>query len=136
MAAPPRPTDAELAILRVLWARGPSTVREVHTDMARTRSVAYTTTLKTLQVMTEKGLTLREDHRGLHLYRARDGEQETQRRLVTDLLDRAFGGSTSKLVIQALASRRPSPEELREIRRLLDGGSASDKSDKKGKNDD
>ena len=133
MAAPPRPTDAELAILRVLWARGPSTVREVHTDMAGTRSVAYTTTLKTLQVMTEKGLTLREDHRGLHLYRARDGEQETQRRLVTDLLDRAFGGSTSKLVIQALASRRASPEELREIRRLLDGGSATDK---KGKNDD
>jgi predicted transcriptional regulator len=127
----PRPTDAELAILRVLWARGPSTVREVHDAMSGAKSVAYTTTLKTLQVMTEKGLTLREDHRGLHLYRPRHGEQETQRRLVTDLLDRAFGGSTSKLVVQALATRRASPEELREIRRLL--GARPDKNDKKGK---
>ena len=78
-----------------------------------------TTTLKTLQVMLRKGLTLREDHRSLHLYRARHREQETLRRLVIDLVDRAFGGSTSKLVIQALSSRRASPEDLREIRRLL-----------------
>ena len=133
MPPTPKPTDAELAILRVLWARGASTVREVHTEMAGSRSVGYTTTLKTLQVMTEKGLTLREDHRGLHLYRPRHGEQETQQRLVTDLLDRAFGGSTSKLVIQALASRRASPEELREIRRLLGGRTTSDK---KGKDHD
>jgi predicted transcriptional regulator len=119
MSKPPKPTDAELALLRVLWTRGPSTVREVHDTLAGSRSVAYTTTLKTLQVMTEKGLTIREDHRGQHLYRPRLAEEETQRRLVTDLLDRAFGGSTSKLVIQALASRRASPEELREIRRLL-----------------
>ena len=125
MGTVPKPTDAELAILRVLWARGPSTVREVHNAMAGSRSVGYTTTLKTLQVMTEKGLTLREDYRGLHLYRPRQGEQETQRRLVTDLLDRAFGGSTSKLVVQALATRRASPEELREIRRLL--GARTDK---------
>jgi BlaI family transcriptional regulator, penicillinase repressor len=103
----------------VLWARGPSTVREVHDAMAASRSVGYTTTLKTLQVMTEKGLTLREDSRGQHLYRPRQTEEETQRRLVTDLLDRAFGGSTSKLVLQALSSRKTSPEELREIRRLL-----------------
>lgn len=116
----PKPTDAELAILRVLWTRGASTVREVHDDMASAaRSVAYTTTLKTLQIMTEKGLTVREDHRGQHRYRPRHAEEETQRRLVSDLLDRAFGGSTSKLVVQALASRRASPEELREIRRLL-----------------
>ena len=73
----PRPTDAELAILRVLWGRGPSTVREVHDQMAETKSVAYTTTLKTLQVMTEKGLTIREDHRGQHLYRSRHAEDET-----------------------------------------------------------
>ena len=114
-----KPTDAELAILRVLWDRGPSTVREVHDALARGRSVAYTTTLKTLQVMQQKGLTLRDTHRGLHLHRARHGEKETLGRIVTDLIDRAFGGSTSKLVIQALSSRRASPEDLREIRRLL-----------------
>ena len=120
MPSPPRPTDAELAILRVLWEHGASTVREVHDRMSSaSRNVAYTTTLKTLQVMTEKGLTLRKTHRGQHLYRARQAEEETQRRLLTDLLDRAFGGSTSKLVVQALASRRASPEELREIRRLF-----------------
>jgi predicted transcriptional regulator len=121
MAKPPKPTDAELAVLRVLWARGPSTVREVHDEMADTRGVGYTTTLKTLQVMTEKGLTDRDDVRGQHLYRPRLAEEETQRRLLLDLLDRAFGGSTAKLVVQALASRRATPEELREIRRLLAG---------------
>jgi predicted transcriptional regulator len=120
MPKSPKPTDAELAILRVLWTLGPSTVREVHDHMAGgARKVAYTTTLKTLQVMTGKGLTLREDHRGQHLYRPRHAEEETQRRLVTDLLDQAFGGSTSKLVVQALASRRASAEELREIKKLL-----------------
>lgn len=115
-----KPTDAELAMLRVLWERGPSTVREVHDALAATRTVGYTTTLKTLQVMTEKGHTLREDHRGQHLYRAALPEDTTQRHLVADLLDRAFGGSTTKLVLQALASRRATPDELREIRRLLD----------------
>jgi BlaI family transcriptional regulator, penicillinase repressor len=116
---PPKPTEAELAILRVLWAHGPSTVREVHDTLAATRSVAYTTTLKTLQVMTEKGLTIRETQRGQHLYRSRLAEDETQRRLLVDLLDRAFGGSTTKLIVQALASRRASAAELQEIRRLL-----------------
>jgi BlaI family penicillinase repressor len=115
----PRPTDAELAILRVLWEHGPSTVREVHDYMATSRSVAYTTTLKMLQIMTAKGLTIRETQRGQHLYRPRHAQRETQRRLVRDLVDRAFGGSTSMLVVQALASRRASPDELREIRRLL-----------------
>jgi predicted transcriptional regulator len=119
VATAPKPTDAELAILRVLWTHGPSTVREVHDRMSVSKSVGYTTTLKTLQVMTGKGLTIREDHRGQHLYRPRHTEQETLGRLVIDLLDRAFGGSTSKLVIQALASRRASPDEMREIRRLL-----------------
>jgi predicted transcriptional regulator len=125
MAKPPKPTDAELAVLRVLWARGPSTVREVHDEMADARGVGYTTTLKTLQVMTEKGLTDRDDVRGQHLYRPRLAEEETQRRLLLDLLDRAFGGSTTKLVVQALASRRATPEELREIRRLLAGKKSS-----------
>ena len=130
MAKTPRPTDAELAILRVLWTRGPSTVRELHDTMAASRSVAYTTTLKTLQVMTEKGLTIRQDERGQHVYRPSHAEDETLRRLVTDLLDRAFGGSTSKLVIQALTSRRASPEELREIRRLLAAQASADKREK------
>jgi BlaI family penicillinase repressor len=127
---PPKPTEAELAVLRVLWARGPSTVREVHDTLSAARSVAYTTTLKTLQVMTEKGLTIRETHRGQHLYRSRDAEHETQRRLLTDLIDRAFGGSTTKLIVQALASRKASPEELREIRRLLNEHAADKKQEK------
>jgi predicted transcriptional regulator len=120
MPSAPRPTDAELAILRVLWARGPSTVREVHTAMSDKRTVGYTTTLKLLQVMTGKGLVTREERGTQHIYRARHSEQHMQRRLVRDLVDRAFGGSTSQFVLQALASRRTSPEELDEIRRLLD----------------
>lgn len=115
-----RPTDAELAILRVLWSKGPCTVRDVHEVLTSERSLAYTTTLKLLQIMTEKGLTTREDYGQQHLYRARYTEKATQRRLVADLLERAFGGSTSQLVMQALASKKTSPEELRAIRRLLD----------------
>jgi predicted transcriptional regulator len=118
-AAPPRPTEAELAILRVLWDQGPCTVRRVHSVLAEGRSLAYTTTLKMLQIMTAKGLTTREAHGQQHVYRARQAEHVTQRRLVRDLLERAFAGSTSKLVMQALASKRVSPAELREIRRLL-----------------
>lgn len=127
MAKKPKPTDGELLILRVLWTAGPSTVREVHDALAGARTVAYTTTLKTLQVMTEKGLTIREEHRGQHLYRPRHAEADMQRRLVRDLLDRAFGGSTSKLVIQALASKPASPGDLREIRRLLNQRGAAGK---------
>ena len=115
----PKPTDAELAILRVLWKLGPSTVRQVHDVLSRRRQLAYTTTLKLLQIMTEKGLTTREEQGSQHLYRARHAEDDMQRRLVAELLERAFGGSTSKLVMQALAAKQASPEELREIRRLL-----------------
>jgi BlaI family penicillinase repressor len=122
MAKPtlPRPTDGELAILRVLWARGPSTVRQVHDVLSRDRPGAYTTTLKLLQIMTEKGLVRRDDTDRSHVFQARMTEGQTQRQLVGDLLDRAFGGSASKLVLQALAARRATPEELVEIRRLLD----------------
>jgi BlaI family transcriptional regulator, penicillinase repressor len=116
----PRPTDAELALLRVLWERGPSTVRQVHDVVSEGRALAYTTTLKVLQIMTEKGLVRRQEQGRSHLYQARFGEEETQRRLVGDLLDRAFGGSAAKLVLQALAARRATPEDLREIRALLD----------------
>ena len=115
----PKPTDAELAILRVLWDKGPCTVRHVYEVLSKGRSLAYTTTLKLLQIMTEKGLTTREALGQQHVYRARHSEDETQRRLVRDLLERAFAGSTSKLVMQALATRKTSSKELRAIRRLL-----------------
>ena len=117
----PRPTDGELAILRVLWERGPSTVRQVHDVLSRERPAAYTTSLKLLQIMTEKGLVRRDDTDRSHVYQARMTQAQTQRQLVRDLLDRAFGGSATKLVMQALAARRSTPEELGEIRRLLDG---------------
>lgn len=117
----PRPTDAELAILRVLWTDGPCSVRQIHDVLSRDREFAYTTTLKFLQIMTEKGLTLREERGRQHLYRARHAQEHTQRRLVRDLLDRAFGGSMSSLVMQALATKRTSPAELRKIRRLISG---------------
>jgi BlaI family transcriptional regulator, penicillinase repressor len=116
----PRPTDAELGILRILWQRGPSTVRQVHDVLGRERPSAYTTALKLLQIMAEKGLVSRDERERTHIYHARVSEEQTQRQLVRDLLDRAFGGSSSKLVMQALAARRASSEELSEIRRLLD----------------
>ena len=119
-ASLPRPTDAELAILRILWDRGPSTVRQVHDVLARDRQAAYTTALKLLQIMTEKGLVDRDERDRTHIYHARLGEEQTQRQLVRDLVDRAFGGSAMKLVMQALASRRASPEELRDIRKAID----------------
>lgn len=117
----PRPTDGELSILRILWDRGPSTVRQVHDELARERPGAvYTTALKLLQIMTEKGLVDRDERDRTHVYRARLSEETTQRQLVRDLLDRAFGGSASKLVLQALATRRASAEELRDIRKAID----------------
>ena len=127
----PRPTDAELAILRVLWDLGPSTVRQVHDVLGRDRPTAYTTALKLLQIMAEKGLVTRDERERTHIYHARVGEEQTQRQLVRDLLDRAFGGSSSKLVMQALAARRASPEELGEIRRLLDTRKENDKAKEK-----
>jgi predicted transcriptional regulator len=116
----PRPTDAELAILRILWERGPSTVRQVHDVLGRERPSAYTTALKLLQIMTEKGLVERDERDRTHVYRARSSQEHTQRQLVRDLVDRAFGGSAAKLVLQALASKHASPAELREIRSILD----------------
>jgi len=120
MTAVPRPTPAELAILRVLWTRGPCTVRQVHDVLAADRSTAYTTTLKLIQIMTDKGLLTRSEVGRQHVYRARQTERAMQRRLVRDLLDRAFGGSSGRLVVQALATRPASRDELQEIRRLLE----------------
>jgi BlaI family transcriptional regulator, penicillinase repressor len=116
----PRPTDTELAILRILWARGASTVRQVYEVLSRERPTAYTTALKMLQIMTEKGLVKRDETDRTHVYQSRLSEEQTQRQLVRDLLDRAFGGSASKLVMQALAAKRASAEELGEIRKLIE----------------
>jgi BlaI family transcriptional regulator, penicillinase repressor len=117
---PPRPTDAELAILRVLWHRGPSTVRQVMDELNHAQPTGYTTALKMLQIMTEKGLVQREEEGRLHVYEPVRTEAETQRQLLSDLLDRAFDGSARQLVMQALAAKPAAPEELAEIRRLLD----------------
>ncbi|MEK7684406.1 MAG: BlaI/MecI/CopY family transcriptional regulator [Verrucomicrobiota bacterium] len=120
----PRPTDAELSILRVLWQRGPSTVRQVQEELGE--DTGYTTVLKFMQIMTEKGLVTRDDSERTHVYQARLPEEETQRQLVSDLLDRAFSGSAKKLVLQALSAKKASAAELAEIRKLLDqlqGGS-------------
>ena len=116
----PRPTDAELAILRVLWERGPSTVREVHDAMSSTHDTGYTTVLKLLQIMTDKGLVTRDESQRAHVYTSRYGEQRTQRQLLGDLMDRAFGGSPTALVMQALSTTKASTEELGAIRQLLE----------------
>ena len=112
-----KPTDAELAILRVLWARGPSTVRQIAEQMGR--ETGYTTILKLLQIMTEKRLVARDESSRTHIYQAAYTQDQTERQLVTDLLDRVFDGSAAKLVLQALASNKASPEELEEIKTLI-----------------
>jgi BlaI family penicillinase repressor len=116
----PRPTDAELAILRVLWQQGPSTVREVRDVLERLQPTGYTTVLKLLQIMTEKGLVLRDESRRTHIYRTSRSEAQTQRQMVGDLVRRAFGGSALKLVMQALAAKKASYEDLAEIRKLIE----------------
>src|SRR5215831_8114297 len=112
----PRPTDAELAILRVLWERGPCTVREVHQALSASQASGYTTVLKLLQIMTEKGLVVRDESERAHVYAAALSERRTQRQLLGDLVDRAFGGSSAKLVLHALSERAASTQELRDIR--------------------
>jgi predicted transcriptional regulator len=112
-----KPTDAELGILRVLWARGPSTVRDVAVEMGRAGS--YTTVLKLLQIMTEKRLVRRDEAARTHVYEAAATEDDTQRQLVGDLLHRAFDGAAGKLVLRALEDGKVTQDELAEIRRLL-----------------
>lgn len=116
----PRPTDGELEILRVLWSLGPSTVRQVHDELSQKRNVGYTTMLKLMQIMTDKGLLLRDKSQRSHIYRARQKEAVTQKQLVKDLVSRAFGGSTEKLVMQALSSKKATAQEIADIRKLLD----------------
>jgi predicted transcriptional regulator len=116
----PRPTDAELAILRVLWSLGPSTVRGVQETLNLDRPTGYTTALKLLQIMHEKGLVQRDETTRTHVYAARLSQEQTQGQLVGDLMERAFGGSASSLVMQALSGGKVSNAELSQIRRLLD----------------
>jgi predicted transcriptional regulator len=117
-----RPTNAELAILSVLWRRGPSTVREVHEALreGREEAVGYTTILKLLQIMTEKKLVKRDTRARTHVYSTAVSEATTRGHLLSDLVDRAFGGSSLALVLQALSTSRATPAELEQIRRLLD----------------
>lgn len=116
----PKPTAAELSILRVLWERGPSTVRETHESLAQSRDLGYTTVLKTMQIMVEKHLLERTEKGRAHLYRPTESEAKAKRSLVGDFMDRAFGGSARELVMHALEAKPASSEELAEIRRMLD----------------
>jgi len=116
----PRPTDAELEILTVLWSRGPSTVRDVHEVIAKRRSAQYTTVLKLLQIMADKGLVRRDEKQRAHVYEAAYSQELTQKQLAGDLLRRAFGGSATRLMQGALSARGASKTELAELRSLLD----------------
>jgi len=117
---PPRPTEGELAILRVLWDGGPATVREILRTLNQNKPTGYTTALKLLQIMTEKGLVERDESVRPQIYRPSFPREQTQRQLVRDLLQRAFGGSVRALVLQALATKKSSPEELAAMEKLLD----------------
>ena len=120
----PQPTPSELAILRVLWRRGKSTVRDVldelNSDRPDDSPSGYTTVLKLMQIMTDKGLVRRDESQRTHVYEPHASEEQTQRRLVRDLLERAFNGSAQKLVLQALSTKKASAEEIAQIRSLLD----------------
>ena len=119
-SANPGPTDGELAILQVLWEHGPSTVRQVIEELSGQRGTGYTTTLKLMQIMFEKGLLKRDDSQHAHVYRAVVTRKSTQRKTLGRAMDQLFDGSAQQLVLQALSARKSSPEELAEIRRLLD----------------
>lgn len=114
-----RPTDRELTILRILWDNGPSTVRQVNEAMNEDENTGYTTTLKLMQIMAEKGLVLRDDSQFKHVYRPTLTEEKAQKQLVGDLLDRAFSGSAEKLVMRALSAKKVSAKELASIKKML-----------------
>jgi BlaI family transcriptional regulator, penicillinase repressor len=116
----PGPTKGELAILRVLWEGGPRSVRDIQRVLNASKPTGYTTVLKLLQIMTDKGLVERDETQRPQIYRARYSQTQTQRQLVSDLLQRAFGGSVKALVLQALATKKSSPEELQAIEQVLD----------------
>ena len=114
------PTPAELAILQVLWSRGPSTVREIHEVLAREKDVGYTSALKFLQIMTAKGLVTRTEDQRAHIYSAQQPAEKTKQQFAADVLKRVFHGSASQLMQHALSGRRGSKKEIEELRRLLD----------------
>src|SRR5215475_11362860 len=114
------PTPSELEILQVLWSRGPSTVREVHDELGATKQIGYTSVLKLMQIMTAKGLVTRTEDQRAHVYEAGEPAEKTKQQLAGDVLQRVFQGSASELMLHALAGRRSSKEELKELRRLLD----------------
>ena len=115
-----KPTDSELEILQVLWEKENATVREVHEALSETKDCGYTTTLKLMQIMFEKGLVLRDDSSRTHIYRANVSREKTQKQLMDKMVDALFSGSHSQLVMQALGSHTPSKKELEEIQQLLD----------------
>jgi BlaI family transcriptional regulator, penicillinase repressor len=118
--SPLKPTASELEILRVLWARGPSTVREVHDSLSEKKDLGYTTVLKLLQIMTTKGTVRRNETQRAHVYEACLPAEQTKRQIAGDMLQRVFEGSASQLMMHALAGRKSSPEEITELRRMLD----------------
>ncbi len=116
----PKPTDRELTILRILWDNGPSTVRQVNEAMNKDEDTGYTTTLKLMQIMAEKGLLVRDESQFKHVYKPAFTEERTQKQLVGDLLERAFSGSAEKLVMRALSAKKISAKKLAGIRKILD----------------
>jgi BlaI family penicillinase repressor len=124
---PPRPTDAELEILTVLWSNGPATVREVHNVISRRRPAQYSTVLKFMQIMAEKGLVRRDERERAHVYEVAKPREWTQRQLAGHLLERAFSGSAKALLMGALSARQASKEELAEMHKLLNEHQKGDK---------
>ena len=120
LVSSPRPADFELAILRVIWRRGSATVREIHEDLLAERKQGYTTVLKSLQIMFEKGLVKRDESQRSHIYAATIGEAATRTNLVQDLADKAFGGSALQLLMHALHRESPKPEELDALQALIE----------------
>ncbi|CAN5630100.1 N/A [soil metagenome] len=116
----PKPTEVELEILTSLWARGEATVREIHDDVSQQRSLGYTSVLKTIQIMTEKGLVQRTEAGKAHIYRATATQEDTQSQLLRDLSERLFAGSASQLAMHALAMQPANSDELAEIRKLIE----------------
>lgn len=126
-APPARPTATELDILRILWERGPSTVREVHAALSAERPIGYTGVLKFLQIMTVKGSVVRNEQQRAHIYRASEPPEATKRKVAGDLMRKVFAGSASQLVLHALQDQRATPDDIAEIRRMLDAYEAKER---------
>ncbi|MFC2115695.1 BlaI/MecI/CopY family transcriptional regulator [Bacteroidota bacterium] len=117
---PVKPTDSELEILSVIWQHGPCSVRQVNDDLNQNKQVGYTTTLKLMQIMNEKGLLERKEKGRMHIYSAALREEETQKQLIDRFVETAFGGSSMQLVMQALGNDRTTPEELDKLKKLIE----------------